>query len=121
MQGKRGSALKTEQLPIVLAASSSLRAIVALAVSQVRKDQRKSPLWLLPDRDQSGLALVRYVQLNRRCSEEVAYQRLAAFVKKHIPLDDYPDLERVVAYDRSYLLERAQSLLRHDPDELENI
>ncbi len=69
----------------------------------------------------SGLALVRYVQLNRQCSEAVAYQRLATFVKKYVPSDGPGSIERMAAHDRQSLLEIAQGLVVHDPDEIDKI
>ena len=59
--------------------------------------------------------------LNRQCSEEVAYQRLAAFAKKHVPLDDYSYIDRMLAYDRLTLLEKVHNILVHDPDEIDKI
>jgi hypothetical protein len=70
---------------------------------------------------QSGQALVRYVMLNRQCSEEVAYQRIATFVKKHVPLDDHSSIERMLAYDNQSLLDWAHSILVYDPDEIDKI
>lgn len=93
----------------------------ALVVSQVRSQQRKRALELLRERDQSKQALVRYVQMNRQCSEEVVYQRLAAYIKKHVPLDDHSYVEKMLVHDRSGLLEHAQSLLVHAPHELDKI
>ena len=61
--------------------------MAAVVVPKARYARRRKALeQLLVERDrQSGQALVRYVMLNRHCSEEVAYQRLAAFVNKHVP------------------------------------
>lgn len=113
--------MKAEQFRIGLATNSSLHAVIAPVVSHMSNDHRKQTLRLLLEPEQSGLALVRYIQLKHGCSEEVAYQRLAAFVKKRIPLADHHNLKRGVAGDRPYRLKQAQSLLRHDPDELEKI
>jgi hypothetical protein len=75
----------------------------------------------LRERYVSGLALVRYVQLNRQCSEVVAYQRLATFVKNRVPSDCPGLIKRMVAYDRQSLLEIAQGLVVHDPDGIDKI
>src|SRR5437763_1705931 len=68
-----------------------LLAVIVLAnvVSKIRRAQwRKALEQILERYHQAGIALVRYVMLNRQCSEEVAYQRIATFVKKRVPLDD---------------------------------
>ena len=73
------------------------------------------------ERYQSRQALVRYVQLRYQCSEEVAYQRVAAFVKRHVPGDEQASVAYMAAYDRQRLLELAQRILRHNPDEIDEI
>ncbi len=60
-------------------------------------------------------------QILERCSEEVAYQRLATFVKKHVPLDDHNYIDRMLAHDRQSLLDSARNILVHDPDEIDKI
>ena len=95
--------------------------VAALVVAQARSAGRRRALELLRKRDLSGQALVRYVQLNRQCSEEAAYQRLATFVKKHVPLDDHGYVESMLVHERPSLLEQAQSIVMHDPDELDKI
>lgn len=95
--------------------------VVALVIAWVRSVQRRYTLERVQARYQSGLALVRYIQLRRRYSEEVAYQRIAAFVKKHVLLNDQSYIESLLAHDRQSLLELAQSLLVHFPDEVDEI
>jgi hypothetical protein len=95
--------------------------VVALVVRRVRSARRRKVLEQLLERYHSGRALVRYVQLNRQCSEEEAYQRLARFVKHHVPFDDHGSIDRMVVHDRQRLVERARSLLVDDPDEIDKI
>jgi len=96
--------------------------VVALLVAKVRyTQQRKALAQLLERYHQSGQALVRYVMINRQCSEEVAYQHLARFVKKHVPLDEQSSIERMLALERPSLIDRTQSILVHDPDEIDKI
>lgn len=68
-----------------------------------------------------GQALFLYVQLHDQCSEEEAYQRLAAFVKRHVPLKDWPSVHYMLANDRQKLLEIAQRILMRTPDEIDDI
>ncbi len=72
-------------------------------------------------RYRSRQALLRYVQLRYQCSEEVAYQRVAAFVKRHVPNDEQASVEYMAAYDRQRLLELAQRIIMHNPDEIDEI
>ena len=96
--------------------------VVALAAPKVRYLRRRKALQQQLERyQQSGRALVRYVMLNRGCTEEVAYQRLATFVKEHVPLDDQSSIERILAQDRLSLLETVQNILIHDPDAIDKI
>jgi hypothetical protein len=94
---------------------------VTIWVRRVRSTQRRRALEQILARYYSGLALVRYVMLNRHCSEEAAYQRLATFVKQQMPLDDQSSIDRMLAYDRQSLLEHACSILVHNPDEIDKI
>jgi hypothetical protein len=94
---------------------------IVIGVRRVRRMQRRRTLERLLERYYSGLALVRYVMLNRQCSEEVAYQRLASFVKKHVPLEDQSSIESMLAHDRQSLLEYARNILVHDPDKIDEI
>jgi hypothetical protein len=96
--------------------------VVALVVVvRVKSVQRRKALEHMSTRYASGLALIRYVQLSRQCSEVVAFQRLATFVKNHVPVDDSSFIERMVAHDRQRLLERAQSFLVEDPDAIDKM
>jgi hypothetical protein len=95
--------------------------VVSMVVRRVRNAQRRKALAHLLERYQSGQALVRYVQLNRHCSEEEAYQRLACYVKHHLPFEDHGSIDKMVAQDRPGLLERVRSLLVHDPDQIDTI
>ena len=96
--------------------------VVALLVPQVRyTQQRKALAQLLERYHQSRQAFVRYVMINRQCSEEVAYQHLARFVKKHVPLDEQSSIDRMLALERPSLIDRTQSILVHDPDEIDKI
>jgi hypothetical protein len=96
--------------------------VVAIVISKVRSVQRRKALEQILERYHlSGQALVRYVMLNHQCSEDVAYQRLATFFKKHVPLDDHSSVDKMLAYDRQSLLDSARSILVHDPDEIDKI
>jgi hypothetical protein len=96
--------------------------VVAIVVPKVRYIQRRKALeQILETYHQPGLALVRYVMLNRQCSEEAAYQRLAIFVKKYVPLDDQGYIDRMLAQDRQSLLDSARNILVHVPDEIGKI
>ena len=97
-------------------------AIIAIIAPKIRSKQRRKALEQIVERyHQSGQALVRYVMLNRQCSEEAAYQRLAAFVKKYISLDDTSDIDWLLRYDRQSLIDKAQNILIDNPDEIEKI
>ena len=72
-------------------------------------------------RYRSRQALLRYVQLRYQSSEEVAYQRVAAFVKRHVPNDEQASAEYMAVYDRQRLLELAQRIIMHNPDEIDEI
>jgi hypothetical protein len=104
--------------PLPLAALVLIVIVVALVVAQVKSVHQRKALEHKRERYASGLALVRYVQLNRQCSEVVAYQRLATFVKKHVLANGSSSIE---PHDRQRLLERAQGLLVQDPDAIDKI
>lgn len=96
--------------------------VFTLVVVRVRRTQRRKELESLLKRyQQSRLALVRFVMLNRQCSEEIAYQRLATFVKNHVSSDYHSSIDRVLAQDRESLIDSVQRLLAHDPDEIDKI
>jgi hypothetical protein len=83
------------------------------ALAHRRAPRRASP--------ESGHALVRYIQLHRQCSEEAAYQRLAAFIKQRRPFDDQSSLEGMLVHDRQGLVKITQDLLGEDPDMIDTI
>lgn len=93
-----------------------------LVVSKLRYAQRRKTLEQALERYlQSGLALLRYVMLNRRCSEDAAYERIATFVKNHVPLDDQSYADQMLAQDRQSLLDMARQILAQDPDAIDKI
>jgi hypothetical protein len=94
---------------------------VALAVCQVKSVQQRNVPEQRRERGVAGCALVRYVQLNRQCSEVIAYQRLASFVKQHLYSDDASSIERMAAHNRQRLLQLAQGLLVLDPNAIDTI
>lgn len=99
-----------------------LAVIVAiLFIYRERQIQRALALEAARESMQAGQALVRYVQLRRRCSEEAAYQRIAAFVKNHTLLAEHSVIDRLLTNDRQRLLEPAQNILRQHPDEIDEI
>ncbi len=109
-------------LPIAIAVIVPIMIVVTFAVPpRAMSIQGRKALEQRRARYTSGLALIRYIQLNRRCSEEDAYQRLATFVKKHVPSDCPGSIERMAAHNRQSLLEIAQGLVVHDPDEIDKI
>jgi len=95
--------------------------VIAFVVRRVRRAQRRKALEQIVERYQAGQALVRYVMIHRQCSEEVAYQRIAAFVKKHAPMDDHSLIERMLADDRQSLLESARRIFVRDPNGIDKI
>jgi Tfp pilus assembly protein PilV len=94
---------------------------VALVGYRAKSIQRRKSFEHIRERYVSGLALVRYIQLNGQCSEEAAYQRLASFVKKHVPLDNSSSIERMLVYDRQSLLQIAQGFSVQNPAEIDKI
>lgn len=94
---------------------------VGLGVASAGSSLRREALEQSREREDAGQALVRYVQLNKQCSEEAAYQRIASFVKKHVPLDDHSFIERMLAHERQSLVALVQELIVHDPDEIDEI
>lgn len=102
----------------------SILTMIALVIvlSKVRiKQRRKAIERILEANRESKQALVRYVMLNRQCSEDAAYHRLAIFIKKHIPLDDFSSIDRMLVYDKQKLLDTAQTILLDDPNEIDKI
>ena len=104
----------------LLGAGIAVLIFVILVLYRVRRIRRRRTLQQALGRyRQSGEALVRYVMLNRQCSEDAAYRRLATFVKKHVPLDDYSSIDRT--FDRQRLIDITHSILVHEPDEIDKI
>ncbi|HCI80552.1 MAG TPA: hypothetical protein DHW02_12780 [Ktedonobacter sp.] len=96
--------------------------VIALVIARVKyAQQRKELEQMIEMYYQSGLALVRYVMLNRQCSEIVAYQRIKTFVKNHVPFDEQSSIDRMFLYDRQGLLDKAVSTLVLAPDEIDKI
>ena len=96
--------------------------VIIMVVLRLRSAQRRKALeQILEMYQQSEQALVRYVMLNHQCSEEVAYQRIATFVKKHVPLDEHSSIDSMLASDRQNLIDRALSLLVDNPEEIDRI
>ncbi len=95
--------------------------VMALVVPRIRSRRRRRLLEPVLAQYRAGQALVRYVMLNRQCSEEVAYRRIATFVKKHVPLDDHSYIESMLAHDRQLLIEKAQEILVQDSNAIDKI
>ena len=95
---------------------------LAIIILKLRYVQRRKTLRQLAESYyRSQQALVLYVRLNHQCSEEVAYQRLAAFVKKHVPLDDQSYIDRMLTQERESLINSAREILAHDPNAIDKI
>ncbi|HEY6542002.1 MAG TPA: hypothetical protein VIZ18_13750 [Ktedonobacteraceae bacterium] len=106
----------------LLVGSTSIIVLIAIGLVKRRHHLRRQALRQLLDRhQQSGLALVRYVMLNRQCSEERAFQRIAIFVKMHVPTEDQNSIDWLLANDRQSLLNRAGSILVSQPNEIDKI
>lgn len=90
--------------------------VIAVVVRRVEDVHGRKMLKQRRERDACGRALVRYIQLHRQCSEAVAYQRLATFVKQHVPGDDSGSIGCMAVHERQSLLKMAQRLLVRDPD-----
>jgi hypothetical protein len=98
--------------------------LLALAIIflKLRDAQRRKALrQFAKSYHRSRRALVLYVMMNHQCSEEVAYQRLAAFVKKHVPLDDQGYVDRMLMQDRESLIDYARNILARDPNAIDKI
>lgn len=70
---------------------------------------------------QSEKGLLLYIQQQHQSSEEVAYQYIADFVKKHVSAAEQAAIDSLLEQDRQSLLELAQNLLRYFPGELDEI
>ena len=95
---------------------------VGIFITLGRNMRRRRALEQLLERyQQSREALLRYVMLNRQCSEESAYKRLAVFVKRHAPLDEYSAIDMMLASNRQRLIDMVQDILASDPNEIDKI
>ena len=106
---------------LLVASISSIALIVIGLVKRRQRASRQAFRQLLEGHQQSGLALVRYVMLNRQCSEEKAYRLIATFVKAHVPAADRNSIDWLLAYDREGLLEKAGTILVNHPNEIDKI
>jgi hypothetical protein len=95
--------------------------VALLLIYRTRRIQRELALEQAHEKEQAGLALVRYVQMQRNASEEVGYKRIADFVKSHTALGEHPFIDYLLANNRSGLLALAQSILASHPDEIDEI
>ena len=95
--------------------------VAALVVCGVEDVHWRKVLEQRRERDTCGRALVRYVQMHRQCSEAVAYQRLATFVKQHVPVEDSSSIGCMAVHERQSLLEVVQRLLVRDPDAIDKM
>jgi hypothetical protein len=99
-----------------------ITAIIAIVLLKIRSAQRKKALeHLRASQQQSRRALLLFVMLNHQCSEEAAYQRIATFVKKYVPLEEQSSIERMLAQDRPGLLDRTRDILAQNPHEIDKI
>ena len=95
---------------------------VGIIITLGRNMRRRKALEQLLERyQQSREALLRYVMLNRQCSEESAYKRLAVFVKRHAPLDEYSAIDMMLASNKQRLIDMVQDILASDPNEIDKI
>ena len=100
---------------------SLLMIVAALVNAWVRYVQRRQTREQMPERIKFGQDLVHYVQEHHECSEEVAYQHIADFVKKHVSPNEQSSIETLLAHSRQSLVELAVSLLQYFPQEIEEI
>jgi Tfp pilus assembly protein PilV len=118
---------RREQVPTAYLLGNSLAVLVlfmigvALAVCRVKSVQQRKALEQRRKRGVAGRALIRYVQLNRQCSEAIAYQRLGSFVKQHLSSDDASSIVWMAAHNRQRLLQLVQGLLVLDPNAIDKI
>ncbi len=106
----------------LLVGSTSIILLIAIGLVRRRNAQRRQAFrQLLERRQQPGLALVRYVMLNRQCSEEQTYQRIATFLKTHFPNEDPNEIDELLSNDRQRLLHKVGSILVHHPNDIDKI
>jgi hypothetical protein len=95
--------------------------VAALAIGWVRYLQRRQAHQQMLERTILKQNLVHYVQEHHECSEEVAYQHIADFVKKHVSPNEQSSIVSLLAQSRQSLVELAVSLLQYFPQEIEEI
>ena len=97
--------------------------LIGIALMKLSNARRRKAYRQMLERDyQSRQALVRYIMLHRQCSEEAAYRRIATFVKKHFPSsEELSAIDSMLTNNRQSLLDSAQSILVHEPDEIDKI
>ena len=106
----------------LLVGSISIIVLIAVVFIKQRQHARRQAFRkLLEQHQQSGLALVRYVMLNRQCSEEKAYQLIASFVKRHVPAEDSNSIDWLLDMDRQGLLHKVSGILASHPNDIDKI
>lgn len=110
------SACRRNSIYLVLVATG-----VAVVIYLMRQVQYRLARERLRAMAQATTALLRYVQLQHHSSEEEAYQRIAAFVKKHVEPGEQTIIGSLLAQDRQRLLALARGLLRYFPQEIDEI
>lgn len=96
--------------------------VITLVMVRLKSVQRRKALEQIIERYRlSELALVRYVMLKHQCPEEAAFQRIASFVKSHVPCEEHSSIDHLLAHDRQGLLDWALSILASGPDEIDKI
>jgi|GEM_PF-1810198 hypothetical protein len=103
---------------IVLVLGVVVGAFVFFWVGMVRG---KLSLERLREKYQSRQALICYVQLKYQCTEEAAYRYITNFLKKQVPLEEFPYVEYMAVHARQSLLARAQEIFQEDPDKIDEV
>lgn len=114
---------RRRRVNIVYLTSIIILALLAVGIITLGRNmrRRKALEQLLERYQQSREALLRYVMLNRQCSEESAYKRLAVFMKSHAPIDEYSTIDMMLASNRQRLIDMVQDILASDPNEIDKI
>lgn len=118
---RRTYVLTTQLRRRVVTALVFVLIVTTFVIARVKRMLSRHARERVEERYRSRQALVRYVQLRYQCSEEVAYQHVSAFVKRHVPYDEQASIEYMAVYDRQRLLELAQRIVMHNPDEIDEI
>jgi hypothetical protein len=95
--------------------------VAALVIGWVMYVQRRQAHEQVPKRIKFEQSLVHYIREHHECSEEVAYQHIADFVKKHVTPNEQPSIVSLLAQSKQSLVELAVSLLQYFPQEIEEI